>query len=113
MFGRFHDGAVAAEGGLRVWPRVVDGALAGWVELELAVPDGVRPSTLRVTLPDGRVVAGTPSRGRTELLRIPVCSRGMWTASYRADATGLAHGGRVGPLSTAPRFVTDATACAR
>lgn len=111
LVGRYYDGWMAAEGGVRIWPARSGAQLAGWLELELEAPAGAA-SSMRLRLPDGGTFTGAAGRGRMALVRVPVCSRGPWTASFETDAIGLAHGGRGGPRSGEPRFREDPAACA-
>lgn len=111
MVGRYYDGWVAAEGAVRIWPVRAGGRLAGWLELELTLPRGAPPSRIRMHLPDRATVTRSAGRGRPQLLRVPVCGAGVWTAAFETAATGVAHGGRVGPRAGSPRFVADAAAC--
>lgn len=113
MVGRYHDGRVAAEGAVQIWPPSPAARLAGWFELELALPPGAPASGVRLRLPGGETVAARVDSGERALLRAPVCSAGRWTAVVEADAIAIAHGGRVGPSSEAPVFVADAAACER
>lgn len=110
MVGRYYDGAVAGEGGIRVWPAIPAGRLSGRVELELSNPRG-SALPIRVESEDGRVVERTLEPGTSAVLRIPVCGQGVWTAAYSAGALAIEHGTRVGLLSSEPRFVAEETAC--
>lgn len=110
MTGRYFSGLLAGEGGIRVWPATPEGRLSGRVELDLSNPGG-RALPMRVELEDGEVVERTLEPGRSEVLRIPVCGRGVWTAAYSAGALAIEHGTRVGLLASEPRFVAEADAC--
>jgi len=108
--GRYFSGLLATEGGMRVWPAEPGGRLSGWLELELAAA-GTTPVAFEVELPSGRTleVVAPPRSGK--LVRIPVCSRGVWKASYASGSVGFVHGTRVGLRSTEPRIVDDPSAC--
>lgn len=104
--GRYFSGLMAAEGGIRAWPAEPGGRIAAWLELELSAPSAV---TVEVELPDDRTLSRTVTA--PTLVRIPVCSRGVWTASYRSGSIGVVHGTRVGVRASEPRLVADASAC--
>jgi hypothetical protein len=78
--------------------------------LELAAA-GTTPVAFEVELQSGRTleVVAPPRSGK--LVRIPVCSRGVWKASYASGSVGFVHGTRVGLRSTEPRVVDDPSAC--
>lgn len=106
LAGRYFSGLMAAEGGIRVWPAEPGGSISAWLELELSAP---RPVPLEVEPPDGRTIERTISE--PTLLRVPVCSRGVWTASYASGSIGVVHGTRVGVRASEPRLVADPSAC--
>lgn len=110
LAGRYFSGLLATEGGIRVWPRVPGGRLAAWLELELAAA-GTTPVPFRVELPGGRTIDVVAPPRTPKLVRIPVCGRGLWTASYASETVALVHGTRVGVRSSEPRLVDDASAC--
>ncbi|HYK07146.1 MAG TPA: hypothetical protein VEW11_05200 [Gaiellaceae bacterium] len=108
--GRYFTGLMATDGGFRVWPSEPGGHLAGWLELELAAA-GTTPVPFVVELP-GRRTLRLPIPPRTsKLVRIPVCSIGVWTAGYSSGSVGIVHGTRVGLRSSEPRLVADPAAC--
>ena len=111
MVGRYYDGLIAAEGAVTVWPTRPGGRLAGRLELALDAPAGWNRTAFRLRLPGGRTLARPLPPGSRRLLRVPVCGRGVWKASFEADAVAVIHGGRVGPRGSRPRFVADASAC--
>lgn len=111
LAGRYFTGLMASEGGIRVWPREPGGRIAAWLELEIAGA-GTTPVPFEVALPGGRSLKVTAPPRRPKLVRIPVCSRGVWNAAYSSGSVGVVHGTRVGVRSSEPRLVGDASACA-
>ena len=110
LAGRYFSGLLSAEGGIRAWPGEPGGRLAAWLELELAGA-GTTPVPFEVELPGGRTVRVTAPAGTPKLVRIPVCGRGVWKASYASGSTGVVHGTRVGLRSSEPQLVDDPAAC--
>lgn len=108
--GRYFSGLMASDGGFRVWPREPGGKLAGWLELELAGAS-TTPVPFQVELPGGRSLELTIPPRTPKLVRIPVCSRGVWSAGYTSGSVGVVHGTRVGLRSSEPRLVDDPSAC--
>ena len=108
--GRYFSGLMASDGGFRIWPREPGGKLAGWLELELAGA-GTTPVPFQVELPGGRSLELTIPPRTPKLVRIPVCSRGVWSAGYTSGSVGVVHGTRVGLRSSEPRLVDDPSAC--
>ncbi len=111
LAGRYFSGLMAAEGGIRVWPREPGGRIAAWLELELTAA-GTAPVPFEVELPGGRSLEVTMPTRTAKLVRVPVCSRGVWNAAYASGSVGFVHGTRVGVRSSEPRLVGDASACA-
>ena len=56
MAGRYFNGLLLGEGGLRVWPEQAGAELAGWLELDLSAPSGTASLPFRVELPNGHSV---------------------------------------------------------
>lgn len=110
MTGRYFSGLLAGEGGLRVWPATPGGRLSGRIELDLSNPGG-SALPIRVEPEGGTAVERTLEPGGSEVLRVPVCGRGVWTAAYSAGALAIEHGTRVGLLASEPRFVAEEAAC--
>ena len=108
--GRYFSGLMAADGGFRVWPREPGGRLAGWLQLELAGA-GTTPVPFDVELPSGQRLELTIPPRTPKLVLIPVCGRGVWTASWASGSVGIVHGTRVGVRSSEPRLVADPSAC--
>ena len=108
--GRYFSGLMAADGGFRVWPREPGGRLAGWLEVELAGV-GTTPVPFRVELPGRETLELVIPPRAAKLVRIPVCSRGVWTAGFTSGTVGIVHGTRVGVRSSEPRLVDDPAAC--
>lgn len=114
MPGRYFDGLLATEGGIRVWPDRRGGRISARLELELdiSLPGVTRAVPFRLQLPDGEEIAIDVRRGKTSRLQVPVCSTGVWAAEYATGSVALVHGTRVGLHSSALRLVDDSTACA-
>jgi hypothetical protein len=108
--GRYFSGLMASDGGFRAWPREPGGRLAGWLELELASAS-TTPVRFDVELPAGDRLELTIPPRTPRLVRIPVCGRGVWTASWASGSVGVVHGTRVGVRSSEPRLVADPSAC--
>jgi hypothetical protein len=108
--GRYYSGLLAADGALHAWPREPGGRLAAWLELELTAPASTAVP-FAVELPGGRTLEWTVRAGTSERVRIPVCARGVWKASFRSGSVGIVHGTRVGPHSAEPRLVETPSAC--
>ena len=106
--GRYYSGLLAGDGGIRVWPERPGGRIAARLELDLVAP---RRTPFELTLPDGSTRRWTVRRGRTTVASIPVCSTGLWRASFATGSIGFAHGSRVGAVAGEPRLVHDAAAC--
>jgi hypothetical protein len=111
MSGRYYNGLLLGEGGIRVWPERAGGLLAGWLELDLSAPSGTTTLPFRVTLPDGHELERRIRAGAATTVRIPVCADGVWKAPFSAGSVALADGTRVGLSSSEPRVVDDAAAC--
>ena len=112
MTGRYYNGLLLGEGGIRVWPERAGAKLAGWLELDLSAPSGTAPLPFRVELPNGRSIEHRVRAGRVSTIRVPVCAGGVWTAPFSAGTVALVDGTRVGLSSAEPRLVDDAAACA-
>ena len=111
MTGRYFNGLLLGEGGLRVWPEHTGAKLAGWVELDLSAPSGTPALPFRLELPNGDTNEHRVRAGRTATVRIPVCARGVWKAPFSAGTVAFADGTRVGLSSSEPRLVDDPSAC--
>lgn len=106
--GRYFSGLLAAEGGIRVWPPEPGGQVSA--ELTLTLTPSAS-GTFVVELPDGSNLERPLKRGVNTSVIVPVCGRGVWTASFETTSVALAHGTRVGPYSDEPRLVDDPAAC--
>ena len=102
---------MASDGGFRVWPREPGGQLAGWLQLELAGA-GTTPVPFDVELPGSRSLELTIPPRTPKLVRIPVCGRGVWSASYASGSVGSSTAPASGSGSSEPRLVNDPSACA-
>jgi hypothetical protein len=113
LTGRYYNGALAAEGGMRAWPQAPGGALSAWFELRLAAPAGSGPVPLEVELPGDRTLRRSITSGAPQLVRIPVCASGPWKATFQSATVALVQGNRIGLVAAAePRLVDDPSACA-
>jgi hypothetical protein len=106
--GRYYSGLLAADGGIRVWPEAPGGRVSAQLTLTLTPSAS---GTFALELPDGSTVERELRRGITTNVTVPVCGRGVWTASFRSTGDRLVHGTRVGPHSDDPRLVHDPLAC--
>lgn len=111
MTGRYYNGLLLGEGGIRIWPERAGTKLAGWLELGLSAPSGTAPLPFRVELPDGHSIEHRIRAGTVTTIRVPVCAAGVWKAPFSAGTVTLTDGTRVGLSSSEPRLVDDAAAC--
>ena len=111
LVGRYYSGLLAAEADIRAWPAAPGGRLAARLDLELSVAGGTDPIPFRVKLPGGAVLERTIDPGPAQLVRIPVCAKGSWKATYATGTVALVHGTRVGLRAAEPRLVADPAAC--
>jgi hypothetical protein len=112
FLGHYYDGWLSGAGLVEVWPARPDGTVAGWVTATLVAPRAVASAAVEfragnLVLASVRLRGGVPRR-----LRLAVCARGPWSASFRASVTGFVGSRFVSVRSTAPRFVPDPRACA-
>ena len=86
--GRHHDGWLGGRGAISLWPRLGSDRLEGTFFIDLVAPRGFEDAPIRFHLPDGQnVEVRAPSHAALRL-RLPVCSRGPWTAGFSAQVTG-------------------------
>jgi hypothetical protein len=111
MTGRYYNGLLLGEGGIRVWPEHAGGRLAGWLELDLSSPSGSATLPFRLELPDGHRIEHRIRAGAVTTIRLPVCAGGVWKAPFSAGSTALADGTTVGLSASEPRLVDDPAAC--
>jgi hypothetical protein len=109
MPGRYFDGWIAPHTDVLVWPRTARGHLTGRLELELGAPPD---RALRLTVKGAGVhrSIAVPA-GRTEQVRVPICSRGVQLLRLDAPAAAWIGTRIVAGRSNVPRFVPDASAC--
>jgi hypothetical protein len=111
FLGRYYDGWLSGAGLVEVWPARPDGTVAGWVTATLVAPRAA--SAVLEFRARNLVLASIRLRGSVpRRLRLAVCARGPWSASFRASVTGFVGSRFVSVHSTAPRFVPDPRACA-
>ena len=81
--GRHHDGWLGGQGAISLWPRLGSDRLEGTFFIDLVAPGAPRRSD-PLPAPDGQnVEVRAPSHAALRL-RLPVCSRGPWTAGFSA-----------------------------
>ncbi len=86
--GRHHDGWLGGQGAISLWPSTGNDRLEGTFFIDLVAPRGSEKAPIRFHLPDGQnVEVRVPSHAALRL-RLPVCSRGPWTAGFSAPVTG-------------------------
>jgi hypothetical protein len=86
--GRHHDGWLGGRGAISLWPRRGSDRLEGTFFIDLVAPRGSERAPIRFHLPGGQnVEVRVPSHAALRV-RLPVCSRGPWTAGFDAQVTG-------------------------
>lgn len=86
--GRHHDGWLGGQGAISLWPRMGSDRLEGTFFIDLVAPRGSEGAPIRFHLPGGQNVdVRVPSHAALRV-RLPVCSRGPWTAGFGAQVTG-------------------------
>ena len=106
MTGRYFNGLLLGEGGLRVWPEHVGGKLAGWLELDLSAPSGTAPLPFRVELPDGHSSEHRIRGGGSRRSGMPVCAAGVWKAPFAAGPSHSPTGRGSGSARRSPAWST-------
>ena len=110
--GRHHDGWLGGEGAISLWPRGDTNRLEGTFFIDLVAPQGSEGAPIRFRLPDGQnVEVRVPSRAALRV-RLPVCSRGPWTAAFGAQVTGYVGTRAVSVRGRAFEFLPWRGACA-
>jgi hypothetical protein len=114
-FGRYADGWLGGRGEFIVWPRAGARNVSGRLELDVRSPSPKSTSTIHLTqATSGKTYVFTMKPGRTRTISIPLCSSGPVTLGFTAGPMGSLGDGRgVAARSTKPRFVRDASACAK
>jgi hypothetical protein len=110
--GRHHDGWLGGQGAVSLWPLPGKRALEGTFLVELAAPAASEGSKVRFLLPTGQEVGVRVPPGEPLALRLPVCSRGPWTAAFQARITGYVGARPVSVRARMFRFVPGRGACA-
>jgi hypothetical protein len=110
MPGRYFDGWLSLESNLRLWPATEGGRIAGRVSLELSLPAGGDPVTVRFDYPGGHKMIGVLP-GESTTASLAVCSDGPWIAHFSAPFTGSVGTRFVSVRSTEPVFRADPRPC--
>ena len=86
--GRHHDGWLGGEGAISLWPQAGANRIEGTFFIDLVAPRGSEGAPIRFHLPGGQnVEVHVPSHAALRV-RLPVCSRGPWTAGFDGRVTG-------------------------
>jgi hypothetical protein len=86
--GRHHDGWLGGQGAISLWPQGDSNRLEGTFFIDLVAPRGSEGAPIRFRLPGGQdVQVRVPSHAALRV-RLPVCSRGPWTAGFAGRVTG-------------------------
>jgi hypothetical protein len=110
--GRHHDGWLGGQGAISLWPRGDSNRLEGTFFIDLVAPRGSEGAPIRFRLPGGQeVVVRVPSHAALRV-RLPVCSRGPWTAGFGARVTGYVGTRPVAVRGRVFRFLPWRGACA-
>jgi hypothetical protein len=109
--GRYADGWLAASGPIMIWPNAASGRVAGWLSMRLSAPFADQVNTIRFRQRGRLLAAVRVQPGAPRTVRIPVCSLGRATVSYRASTVLIAGGRPASVKATAPVFRPDASAC--
>jgi hypothetical protein len=109
--GRYNDGWLSRAGGFTLWPEPGEERLAGRLTFSLTAPPEALPMTVtfRSKGQEQKVVDVEP--GTTRRVSLPVCSRGLWSAEFLANAAAQLDTRLVSVRSTAPVYRPDAAAC--
>jgi hypothetical protein len=108
--GRFYDGWLASAGWIRLWPDT-GARLAGWLSMRLTAPSDGEAGSLVFRLPGGRSTSWHLTPGASRHVRVAVCARGRWQATYRSTTPRLAGLRLVSVKASAPVFTPDPAAC--
>jgi len=104
------DGWLGGFGRIDLWPAQPRGRIEGWFSTKLTVPSTGQRTTITLRLPGGkRSVELRPGAQRT--LRIRVCGRGPWHASFRSNKFMVAGIRPVAARATRPVFEPSPSAC--
>jgi hypothetical protein len=112
MVGRYHDGWLAAEGTIRLWPSASGASLRGRLTFRVSPPPTAPVGAVQFRLTAGEVVAGPLVPGTTSTVEVLVCSPGPWEATFRTTFRSYFDGRVVSAPSREPRFQPDPAACA-
>jgi hypothetical protein len=86
--GRHHDGWLGGRGAISLWPRMGSDRLEGTFFIDLVAPRGSEEAPIRFHLPGAQNVEVLVPSHAALRVRLPVCSRGPWTAGFAAQVTG-------------------------
>ncbi|MGH2921734.1 MAG: hypothetical protein ACRDKU_06690, partial [Gaiellaceae bacterium] len=110
--GRHHDGWLGGRGAVALWPLPGTHGLEGTFIVEVAAPAGSEGSDVRFRTPHEQEIDLRVPPGKRLGLRLPVCSRGPWTAGFDAGITGYVGTRPVSVRARMFRFVPGRGACA-
>jgi hypothetical protein len=111
--GRYHDGWLAGRGTIRLWPEEPGGRLDGWLSMRVTAPPDAEAGSLTFRLPRGRTSSVRLGRDTTRQVRVAVCARGPWRATYGSTIARIVGLRLVSVKASAPVFTSDPAACAR
>jgi hypothetical protein len=109
--GRWHDGWLALDGEISVWPETVGGPLSGRLSMRLASPGDSRAGSVVFRLPGGRIATVDLQPGTERRVNIAVCATGSWRATYRSTIHRLVGVRLVSVRATAPMFRPGPSGC--
>ena len=109
--GVYHDGWLADEGAVYLWPEGPDGTLSGWISMRLTAPESLGATTLTFILPKHRIVRARLLAGESRRVLLPVCATGAAHIIYRSSVRAIAGLRLVGARGTAPVFMPSRSAC--
>jgi hypothetical protein len=109
MTNRFFDGWLGLTGGLQLWPEPGK-ELAGRLSFTFSLPPGLLETTMRLHIGDKtRDIKVQPGGATT--VNVPVCSQGMWLASWEGPVSTNIDERLVTVRSTRPVYTPDPSAC--
>jgi len=109
--GRYFDGWLAASGAIALWPEAAGRPVSGWLSMRITTPASWQPQTITFRLPSGRSISVHLRPGAAGFVRIPACSRGRWSATFRSKRFWLSGVRPVSAKASVPVFTPDRGAC--
>jgi hypothetical protein len=109
MTNRFFDGWLGLAGGLQLWPEQGQ-KLAGRVSFTFSLPTGLLETTMRLHV-GSKTHDIKVEPGRETAVTLPVCSPGMWLASWEGPVSTNIDERLVTVRSTKPVYTPDPGAC--